>query len=123
MIPSKIALSLFSVFAFLEGHADISRIVLTFASDVRLQIGRRTYTCSELLRVRTLAEFEGREHVRGRNDPRKKNITKRFPTLYVEDAILLLPYKSKTQYKIKSLQYFFYLTDNSEHKDYLGNRF
>ena len=60
VIPSDLALSLLSIFAFLEGHAAISRIVLTFASDVRLQIGRRTYTRSELVRVRTLAEFEDR---------------------------------------------------------------
>ena len=63
VIPSKLALSLFSIFAFLEGHAAISQIVLTFASDVRLKIGRRTYTCSELVRVRTLAKFEVGEHV------------------------------------------------------------
>ena len=56
-------------------HAAISRIVLTFASDVHLQIGRCTYTRSELVRVRTLAEFEGREHVRGKHDPRQKEIS------------------------------------------------
>ena len=53
-------------------RAAISRIVLTFASDVRLQIGRRTYTRSELVHIRTLAEFEGREHVQGKHDPRQK---------------------------------------------------
>ena len=62
-------------------HAAISRIVLTFTSDVRLQIGRRTYTRSELVHVRTLAKFKGREHVQGKHDLSQKNITKSFPTL------------------------------------------
>ena len=82
VIPSELALSLLSIFAFFEGHAAISRIVLTFASYVRLKIVRRTYTRRNLVRVGTLAEFEGREHVQGKHDPRQKiNITKSFPTL------------------------------------------
>ena len=55
-----------------DRHA-ISRIALTFASDVSLQIGRRTYTRSELVRMRTFAEVKGREHMRGKHDPRQKN--------------------------------------------------
>ena len=53
-------------------------MVLTFVSDVRLQINRRTYTRRELVCVRTLAEFEGREHVRGKQNPRQKISLKAF---------------------------------------------
>ena len=71
MIPSELALYLLYIFAFLEGHAAISPIVLTFASDVCLQTVRRLYMRSELVRLRTLAELESREHVQGKHDPRQ----------------------------------------------------
>ena len=75
VIPSELDLSLLSIFAFLEGHAAISKIVPTFASEVRLQIGRRTYTGRDIVHICMLSEFEGREHVRGKHDPRQKYIS------------------------------------------------
>jgi hypothetical protein len=43
--------------------------------------------------------------------------------LYVDDAILISPYKSKIDFEIKSLQKDYDLTDDGELKDYLGTRF
>lgn len=43
--------------------------------------------------------------------------------VYVDDAILISPYKSLIQKKIKSLQENYNLTDHVELKDYLGVRF
>jgi hypothetical protein len=43
--------------------------------------------------------------------------------LYVDDAILISPFKSKIDFEIKSLQQAYDLTDDGELKDYLGTRF
>ena len=43
--------------------------------------------------------------------------------LYIDDAILILPYKSKIDYEIKSLQEAYDLTNDGELQDYLGTCF